>query len=160
MFKLIKIDNARMNVPEPEYYVCGASITCGQALYLDGYSLKLGGYDTNFSRKNPVEFIAMADGKNGETIPVCRVNNAQVWETTAEGSESLYGRANPGTTVIVSQDRIVQSGSGDSLQNSHAIVVSKGEAFAYDTNGNATSGYVRIRFLCNFGMDASDGKTG
>lgn len=156
MFKLIKIDNARMNVPEPEYYECGAAITCGHALYMNDGKLYTATKDVAKS------FIAMADGKNGETIPVCRISKEQVWETRIEGSERYWAVTKVGSTINV------ESGGPDyenvnPTSNPDAVVVSKGEADDfYDHGGDIgiveSGGNICIRFLCNFGKNASAGQ--
>ena len=149
MFQLIKIDNARMNVPEPEYYECGEEIKCGQALYLLE-SLKLA------SKDDPKEFIAMADGKEGAIIPVCRICKEQVWETRLESDERVWHQIKPGAVITVDKDGV------DSFvingENSDATVVSKSEPDHFTGSGAPDGGYIRIRFLCNFGKDASNSK--
>ncbi len=79
MFKLLKIENARMNVPEPEYLEAtgGEAIEIGEALVLaDGKVTKCG------ATVAPT-FIAMgsiaADAKK-RAVAVCRIEKNQVYE--------------------------------------------------------------------------------
>lgn len=154
MFRLIKIDNARMNVPEPEYYECEEDIKCGWAL------AQLEGKLRPASESDVKEFIAMADGKAGETIPVCRISKEQVWEShIVSDSERIWAEAIPGATVYTEQYGICTTSIN--AKNSDAIIVSKGEPDSFWEDGGvtyATGGPVRIRFLCNFGRDATDNK--
>jgi hypothetical protein len=151
MFKLIKIDNARMNVPEPEYYECGETLACGQVVYLTMGKLRK--VDDNDAK----EFVAMADGVAGETIPVCRLCKEQVWETRIENSESGWGLSKIGETVNVTSTEINPYTDIPS-KDADAVVVEKGEPDTFESNGAPSGGYVRIRFLCNYGKDASSGK--
>lgn len=75
MFYLAKIENGRMNVPEPEYLEAGAAIACGEALVLaDGKLTKCG------ATVAP-KYVAMGDAKDaGAVIPVCRVESNQVYD--------------------------------------------------------------------------------
>jgi hypothetical protein len=75
MFYLAKIENGRMNVPEPEYLEAGAAIACGEALVLaDGKLTKCG-------ETVAPKYVAMGDAKAaGAVIPVCRVESNQVYD--------------------------------------------------------------------------------
>lgn len=158
MFKLIKIDNARMNVPEPEYYECGSSIRpddpikCGEVVFL-----KMGKL-CKVNDNSAKEFVAMADGVAGETIPVCRICKEQVWETRIDDSESGWGLTDLGTTVNVTSEGVNPYTDLPS-KNADAVIVEKGEPDTFESNGKPSGGYVRIRFLCNYGKDASSGQT-
>ena len=78
MFKLLKIENARMNVPEPVYLdvTAGESVEIGEALVLtDGKLTKCGATATP-------QYIAMGvKDANDEkrSIPACRVEKNQVY---------------------------------------------------------------------------------
>lgn len=78
MFRLLKIENARMNVPEPEYLDVKASeaVAMGEALVLTSGKL------TKCGATVAPTYIAMgiksADDTN-RTIPVCRVEKNQVY---------------------------------------------------------------------------------
>lgn len=150
MFKLIKIDNARMNVPEPEYYECGETIKCGQVVYLNLGKLSY------VSEPTVKEFVAMADGVAGDTIPVCRLCKEQVWETRIDGSDRAWGISHPGVTVNVSANGI--NTISIPATEADAVIVEKGEADTFIGN-YPSGGNVRIRFLCNYGKDASSEKT-
>ncbi len=158
MFKLIKIDNARMNVPEPEYYECGETITpddpikCGEVVYLDQGKLR------KVSEPTVKEFVTMADGVAGETIPVCRLCKEQVWETRLDSTDRIWGISHPGSTVNVASNNI-NGNAAPPVPVADAVIVEKGEPDTFAENGAPTGGYVRIRFLCNYGKDASSEKT-
>lgn len=79
MFKLLKIENARMNVPEPVYHeaTAGEEINIGEALSLANGKLTKCGATTK------PEFISMAylaAGATARKIGVCRVESNQVYE--------------------------------------------------------------------------------
>lgn len=79
MFKLIKIENARMNVPEPVFHeaTAGEAIAVGEALVLASGKL------TKCGATVKPEFIAMgkldANDANRK-VAVCRVESNQVYE--------------------------------------------------------------------------------
>ena len=79
MFKLIKIENARMNVPEPVFHEATASeaIAVGEALVLASGKL------TKCGATAKPEFIAMgklAANDANRKVAVCRVESNQVYE--------------------------------------------------------------------------------
>lgn len=79
MFRLIKIENARMNVPEPVFHEVKASeaVQLGEALVLTSGKLAKCG-----ATAKP-EFIAMADcaaDAANRLIPVARVEANQLYE--------------------------------------------------------------------------------
>ncbi len=79
MFKLLKIENARMNVPEPVFHEATAAeaISIGEALVLSGGKL------TKCAATTKPEFIAMGQvGANdaNRKVAVCRVESNQVYE--------------------------------------------------------------------------------
>lgn len=79
MFYLLKIENARMNVPEPEFLEAktGEEIALGEALVLTG------GVLTKCGATTAPAYIAMgiktASDEN-RTVAVSRVEHNQVWE--------------------------------------------------------------------------------
>lgn len=92
MFKLIKIENARMNVPEPVFHEVKASeaVELGEALVLTSGKL------TKCGATVKPEFIAMADCAAAATdriIPVARVEANQLYEVpiTADPSSLAEG---------------------------------------------------------------------
>ena len=92
MFKLLKIENARMNVPEPEFLEAkaGEEIALGEALVLSG------GVLTKCSATVAPAFVAMgikSAGDANRALPVCRVERNQVWEVpiTAAPTELKVG---------------------------------------------------------------------
>lgn len=81
MFDLKKIENGRMNVPEPEYYDAKAStdIEIGQALSLQG------GVLAPVAGSTKPEFISLGKLTGSAVkreIPVARVNDEQVYEVS------------------------------------------------------------------------------
>ncbi len=79
MFKLLKIENARLNVPEPEYLEAteDEAIEMGEALVLSAGKL------TKCGATAVPTFIAMgsvAAGNTKRTVAVCRIEKNQVYE--------------------------------------------------------------------------------
>lgn len=79
MFRLMKIENARINVPEPEYLdvTAAEAVSEGEALVLASGKL------TKCGATAAPEFIAMASlsaDATKRTIAVCRVEKNQVYE--------------------------------------------------------------------------------
>lgn len=73
MFKLIKIENGRMNVPEPEYFVANAALTAGQSVALSGGKL--------VSNTAKPTHITLGPAKEaGDTVPCTRIDSSQVYE--------------------------------------------------------------------------------
>ena len=85
MFKLIKIENARMNVPEPVFHEVTASeaVVMGEALVLKSGKL------TKCEAAAKPEFIAMADCAADATnrlIPAARVEPNQLYEVPVQAA--------------------------------------------------------------------------
>lgn len=99
MFFLLKIENARMNVPEPEYYEAAAeAIEVGEALTLSAGKL------TKCSGTTKPTHIAMAVKGAADVdrrMPVCRVESNQVYEVPV--SEAPTGLV-PGAKVTIAAD--------------------------------------------------------
>lgn len=79
MFKLIKIENGRQNVPEPEYLdvKSGEAVEIGEALVLSS------GVLTKCGETVAPQYIAMGAVTSGTTkreIAACRVEKNQVYE--------------------------------------------------------------------------------
>ena len=79
MFKLLKIENARLNVPSPVFHEVKASeaVVIGEALILSG------GVLTKCGATTAPQFIAMADLSATAVkreIPVARVEKNQIYE--------------------------------------------------------------------------------
>ena len=79
MFKLLKIENARMNVPEPVFHeaTAGEAIAIGEALVLTSGKLTKCGATTK------PEFIAIGQlsaSAADRKVAVCRVESNQVYE--------------------------------------------------------------------------------
>jgi hypothetical protein len=100
MFDLKKIENGRMNVPEPEYYDAKASteIQIGQALSLQSGVLAPVGGTTK------PEFISLgklAASAAKREIPVARVNDEQVYEVSVTAAPTSL---KVGNKVTLSSD--------------------------------------------------------
>ena len=85
MFKLIKIENARMNVPEPVFHEVteDEAVVMGEALVLTGGKL------TKCGATVKPEFIAMADCEAGAAkrlIPAARVEPNQLYEVPVQAA--------------------------------------------------------------------------
>lgn len=79
MFKLLKIENARMNVPEPVFYeaTAGEAISVGEALVLTSGKL------TKCTATTKPAFIAIGQLEASDAnrkVAVCRVESNQVYE--------------------------------------------------------------------------------
>lgn len=100
MFKLIRVENGRMNVPEPVFHEVTANeaVVLGEALVLKNGKLSLCGATT------PPEFIAMADctkAAEKRLIPVARVESNQLYEVPINApATSLV----PGSKVTLHTD--------------------------------------------------------
>ena len=84
-FALVKINQGRINQPEPEYLTAAATIKKGDALVF-GTSTNAGKVVKPGSATTKPLFIAMADGVSGDVIPVCRITPEMLWETTFGGA--------------------------------------------------------------------------
>lgn len=87
MFKLVRIQNAQMNVPEPEYLPAAAeSFAEGEALVVTGGKLTKAG-----ATVTPT-FIAGKDttiANAGDILPAYRVERQQVWEAPNPGAVTI-----------------------------------------------------------------------
>lgn len=100
MFKLLKIENASMNVPEPVFYdaAAGEAVSIGEALQLTNGKLTKCGATTK------PEFISM--GEKGATdekrsLAACRVTPAMLWEVPVTAIPSAL---KPGDKVTLNSD--------------------------------------------------------
>lgn len=100
MFRLLKIENARINVPEPEYLEVTASeaVEMGEALVLSSGKL------TKCGATVAPQFIAMgsvaADAAK-RTLAVCRVEKNQVYEVPVTAAPTSL---NVGDKVTIHTD--------------------------------------------------------
>lgn len=101
MFRLLKIENARMNVPEPEYLDAKDSevISIGEALTLSA------GVLTKCTGTTKPTHIAMGEKAAADTnrrMPACRVESNQVYAVpvTAAPTSALV----PGAKVTIYTD--------------------------------------------------------
>ena len=100
MFKLIKIENARMNVPEPEFLeaTAGEAIVEGEALVLTSGKL------TKCGAAVAPAFIALGDLAADATdrkVAVCRVEYNQVYEVPVTAAPTALV---PGAKVTLHTD--------------------------------------------------------
>ena len=130
MFKLIKIENARMNVPEPVFHEVKASeaVQLGEALVLTSGKL------TKCGATVKPEFIAMADCAAAATdriIPVARVEANQLYEvpitaapsSLAEGSKVTLHTAGMQVTATTTSGVVtVESLTGAAAAGDHIVV--------------------------------------
>lgn len=127
MFNLIKIENARMNVPEPVFLdvTDGEAVEEGEALVLSGGKLTKCG-----ATKKP-EFISMAilaaDAEE-RRIAVCRVESNQVYEVPVSAAPTALV---PGAKVTLHTDGLqVTATTADGVVT---VVDVNGAAAAGDT---------------------------
>ena len=73
MFYLTKIENGRMNVPEPEFYDVGsAAVSAGETVSLsNGYLIK--------NTTAPTHICAVDAAKSAKHVPVYRIEKNQVY---------------------------------------------------------------------------------
>ena len=86
MFKLVRIQNAQMNVPEPEYLPAAAeSFAEGEALVVTGGKLTKAGATAlpTFIAAKSVTAAA------GDIVPAFRVEPQQVWEAPNPGAVTI-----------------------------------------------------------------------
>ena len=100
MFRLLKIENARMNVPEPEYLDAKASevISIGEALTLSG------GVLTKCTGTTKPTHIAMGEKAAADTnrrMPACRVESNQVYAVPVTAAPTSLV---PGSKVTIYTD--------------------------------------------------------
>lgn len=128
MLNLIRIDNARMNVPEPEYFTAGGEIKIGNLCKIENGKIMSAPGEADIK-----EFVALSDAKEGDTVAVCRIASNQIWAATWENDMGTAQLAN-GASVNFSMNVI--TGEGD-------------EAVIVDTNGATGKGdTVYVRFRC------------
>lgn len=100
MFKLIRIENGRMNVPSPVIHEVTASLAVyeGQALKLSGGKLAACG------ASDKPEYIAMGDktaADENRQLAVCRVDAHQIYEVPVSAAPTSL---KPGDKVTLSTD--------------------------------------------------------
>lgn len=102
MFKLLKIENARMNVPSPAYY----EVTAGEAVY-EGEALVLtAGKLTKCGATTKPEFIAMGDKAataEDRKLAVARCAANQIYEVEVSGTAAPTSLA-PGAKIKLGSD--------------------------------------------------------
>lgn len=124
-FALVKINQGRINQPEPEFLTVGATaVTKGEALVLSsGKLVKAGATD------KPT-FIAMADGGANENAPACRITPEMLWETTSTAAPATIG------------SKVTLHTDGAQVTNT----TTSGVATIVDAFGTGTGATVHVRF--------------
>ncbi len=110
MFKLIKIENARQNVPEPDYLDVKASeaVVIGEALVLSAGKL------TKCGSTTIPTYIAMGEVTSTatkRTIAVCRIESNQVYEVECSAIPTALV---PGDKVTLATDALRVTATKDS----------------------------------------------
>jgi hypothetical protein len=82
MFRLIKIENGRQNVPEPEYLIASAAVGVGVAVALSGGKISK-------SATAPTHITIGAAAAANDKVPCVRINKEQVYEVAT--SEAISG---------------------------------------------------------------------
>ncbi len=135
MFRLLKIENARINIPEPEVLpvTSGEEIKEGEALVLTSGKLTKCGVTTKPSFISLGTLSAAATDKR--EVAVCRVEANQVYETTVTFSDTAVPLV-LGTKVKLGTDGL-----------SITDVTTSGVATIVNVNGaKATDDKVIVRF--------------
>jgi hypothetical protein len=105
MFRLVKIQNAKMNVPEPEYLAAtvGEAFEEGEALVI------VAGKLTKATGSTKPEFISAktVTAAEGEILPVSRLESNQVWETEKPEGATVGGTLENGATITAVYDKTV-----------------------------------------------------
>ena len=122
MFRLIKIEGGRINVPEPQILPVGnTAVVTGQALVLSGGKL--------VSATGKPTFVALNDGAANGECAVGRVESNQIYEVECTAVPTL------GTKVTISDGKKVTATTAD------------GVAEIVDVNGATAAGdTVLVRF--------------
>lgn len=135
MLKLLRIDNARMNVPEPEYFKAGEYIEAGRIVYFQSDGLV---YRTK-GKAYPTMGYSMSEAYPDQKIAICRFSPDQVWEAETWSNMKDGSAVYNGGHVAFSYEKINEGGD-------HAVVV---DASDYSFDGTTSRGKVKVRFLCN-----------
>lgn len=132
MFKLIKIENGRQNVPEPEYLDVAASeaVAIGEALVLTAGKLTKCGPTATPTHISMGEVSASAAKRN---IAACRVEPNQIYEVACSAVPTALV---PGDKVTLTTDALGVTATKDS-----------GVAKVIALNGAAVAGdKITVRF--------------
>lgn len=132
--KLVRIENARQNVPEPEYIKVDVDVEAANTpLYYDTNTKQIVESD---SESVKTEYVSMAACKAGELCPVVKLDSHQVWELPLENSliGLVFSDIEPGTHVNTFGKKVCGSGN-------EAIIVAVPEE-------PKAGSLVHIRFFC------------
>ena len=92
MFDLVKIDEGRINQPEPVFLPVGSvAVVKGEALVIGSDLTGSGGADDTgklvaCGATDVPRYIAMADGAIGAIVPVCKVRETMLFEVPVSAS--------------------------------------------------------------------------
>lgn len=126
MFKLIKIEGARINVPEPELLKAGEEIKAGEALALSRGVL--------VAATAAATHVALAGGSLGAVIPTARIDAHQIYEVPFKGTPSVVA----GDALTLAEGALAVSAASDG-NGILALVSPNGAAVDGDT--------VTVRFI-------------
>ena len=133
--KLVRIENARMNVPEPEYIKVDVDVEANTPLYYNTDTKQIVKSD---SESVKTEYVSMAACKAGELCPVVKLDSHQVWELPLSTGNLLggmtYGDIEPGAHVNTSGRIVIGPGN-------EAIIVAVPEE-------PKAGSLVHIRYFC------------
>lgn len=133
--KLVRIENARQNVPEPEYIKVDENVEAANTpLYYNTGTKEI---VVAGSESVKTEYVSMAACKAGELCPVVKLDSHQVWElslTPGSLHDMTYGDIEPGAHVNTSGGYVM--GNGD-----EAIIVAVPEE-------PKAGSLVHIRYFC------------
>lgn len=125
MFKLVRIENSRMNVPEPLFYEATAdeAIAEGEALVLTSGKLTKCGAT---AKPAYIAMSACAASASARKIAVCRVEANQIWEVPCNAAPTSLV---PGSLVTLHTDGLQVTATTTS-----------GVVTVVDTNGASAAG--------------------
>ena len=105
MFSVYKIENGRMNVPEPEYFDVGSTdISVGETLVLSSGKL--------VKNTTAPTHVSLANATKGATaVPVCRIEKNQVYAVSCAKSPADF---KVGAKLTVSSDGLEVDSASDS----------------------------------------------
>ena len=134
MFSLVKINQGRINQPEPEFLTVGATyaVNKGDALVLSSGLLVPSGTDTDGVAP---KYIAMANAAVSTVCPVCRITPEMLWETTFSASAAS----------IKVGDKVTLNASSNHVIGVTATTT-KGVATVAEMFGTASGATVHVRF--------------
>ena len=127
MFKLVKIELGRINVPEPEYLEASVAVSAGMALVLTSGKLAKCG-----ATAKPT-YVALGAGTIGETVAVGRVRPDNLYDVPVTAAPTSL---KAGAKVTLNTDALQVT-----------VTTTDGVATVVDTLGATAAGdTIRVRF--------------